>query len=78
MEIARDAEKSDYKWRRYNYFWRSYGSNVNPDKGDMAPTTQLLSLRNDAAAQSNRYGTLLAIDATAKRVQVRVKDNQAN
>lgn len=76
LEIARDAETSDYKWHRYNYYWRSYGSAVNPDKSNMAPTTQQMTFQNDAAAQSNPYGTLLAIDASGKRAQVRVKDNQ--
>ncbi|MEX0632082.1 hypothetical protein M8494_08855 [Serratia ureilytica] len=32
LVIERNAEKSDYKWHRYNYYWRSYGSKVNPDK----------------------------------------------
>ncbi|MGL1810176.1 UNVERIFIED_CONTAM: filamentous hemagglutinin N-terminal domain-containing protein, partial [Serratia marcescens] len=76
LVIERDAEKSDYKWHRYNYYWRSYGSAVNPDKSTMAPTTQQLSFQDDAAAQNNRYGTLLAIDAAGKRAQVRVKDNK--
>ncbi|WP_338494566.1 filamentous hemagglutinin N-terminal domain-containing protein [Erwinia aphidicola] len=76
LEIQRDAEKSDYKWHRYNYYWRTYGSAVNPDKSTMAPTTQQLTFQDDAAAQSNRYGTLLAIDAAGKRAQVRVKDNK--
>uniref|UniRef100_UPI0007899975 hemagglutinin repeat-containing protein n=1 Tax=Erwinia persicina TaxID=55211 RepID=UPI0007899975 len=76
LEIERDAEKSDYKWHRYNYYWRTYGSAVNPDKSTMAPTTQQLTFQDDAAAQSNRYGTLLAIDAAGKRAQVRVKDNK--
>ncbi|CAI0889464.1 hemagglutinin repeat-containing protein [Serratia entomophila] len=56
-------------------YWRSYGSAVNPDKSTMAPTTQQLTFQDDAAAQINRYGTLLAIDAVGKRAQVRVKDN---
>ncbi|WP_413713269.1 hemagglutinin repeat-containing protein [Serratia marcescens] len=76
LVIERDAEKSDYKWHRYNYYWRSYGSAVNPDKSTMAPTTQQLNFQDDAAAQNNRYGTLLAIDAAGKRAQVRVKDNK--
>lgn len=76
LEIQRDAEKSDYKWHRYNYYWRTYGSAVNPDKSTMAPTTQQLTFQDDAAAQSNRYGTLLVIDAAGKRAQVRVKDNK--
>ncbi|WP_099784081.1 MULTISPECIES: hemagglutinin repeat-containing protein [unclassified Serratia (in: enterobacteria)] len=76
LVIERDAEKSDYKWHRYNYYWRSYGSAVNPDKSTMAPTTQQLTFQDDAAAQTNRYGTLLAIDAAGKRAQVRVKDNK--
>nr|WP_171971343.1 hemagglutinin repeat-containing protein [Serratia marcescens] len=76
LVIERDAEKSDYKWHRYNYYWRSYGSKVNPDKSTMAPTTQQLTYQDDAAAQTNRYGTLLAIDAVGKRAQVRVKDNK--
>ncbi|EMY0668107.1 hemagglutinin repeat-containing protein, partial [Serratia marcescens] len=76
LVIERDAEKSDYKWHRYNYYWRSYGSAVNPDKSTMAPTTQQLSFQDDAVAQNNRYGTLLAIDAAGKRAQVRVKDNK--
>ncbi|MGU9760052.1 hemagglutinin repeat-containing protein [Serratia marcescens] len=75
LVIERDAEKSDYKWHRYNYYWRSYGEDVNPDVSTMAPTTQQLTFQDDAAAQTNRYGTLLAIDAAGKRAQVRVKDN---
>ncbi|HGM7840050.1 TPA: hemagglutinin repeat-containing protein [Serratia marcescens] len=75
LVIEREAEKSDYKWHRYNYYWRSYGSKVNPDKSTLAPTTQQLTFQDDAAAQTNRYGTLLAIDAAGKRAQVRVKDN---
>jgi len=76
LVIERNAEKSDYKWHRYNYYWRSYGSKVNPEKSTMAPTTQQLTFQDDAAAQTNRYGTLLAIDAAGKRAQVRVKDNK--
>ncbi|HGM5589735.1 TPA: hemagglutinin repeat-containing protein [Serratia marcescens] len=76
LVIERNAEKSDYKWHRYNYYWRSYGSKVNPDKSTLAPTTQQLTFQDDAAAQTNRYGTLLAIDAAGKRAQVRVKDNK--
>ncbi len=76
LVIEREAEKSDYKWHRYNYYWRSYGSKVNPDKSTLAPTTQQLTFQDDAAAQTNRYGTLLAIDAPGKRAQVRVKDNK--
>uniref|UniRef100_A8GJ82 Filamentous haemagglutinin family outer membrane protein n=1 Tax=Serratia proteamaculans (strain 568) TaxID=399741 RepID=A8GJ82_SERP5 len=75
LVIERAAEKRDYKWHRYNYYWRSYGEDVNPDVSTMAPTTQQLTFQNDAAAQTNRYGTLLAIDAAGKRAQVRVKDN---
>ncbi|WP_368926921.1 hemagglutinin repeat-containing protein [Serratia marcescens] len=76
LVIEREAEKSDYKWHRYNYYWRSYGSKVNPDKSTLAPTTQQLTFQDDVAAQTNRYGTLLAIDAPGKRAQVRVKDNK--
>ncbi|XBS69608.1 filamentous hemagglutinin N-terminal domain-containing protein [Acerihabitans sp. KWT182] len=72
LEIARDAETSAYKWHRYNYYWRSFGSKKNPDKSAMAPTTQLLTFQNDDAAQNNPYGTLLKIDANAKRAQVRI------
>lgn len=54
----------------------SFGSPVNADKSNMAPTTQKLTFRNDAAVQNNRYGTLLAIDAAGKRAQVRVKDKK--
>ncbi|WP_447885274.1 hemagglutinin repeat-containing protein [Serratia fonticola] len=75
LVIEREAEKSDYTWHRYNYYWRSYGSWVNPDKSTLAPTTQQLTFQDEAAAQTNRYGTLLGIDAAAKRAQVRVKDN---
>ncbi|MGB8664136.1 MAG: hemagglutinin repeat-containing protein, partial [Serratia inhibens] len=74
LVIEREAEKRDYKWHRYNYYWRSYGEDVNTDVGTMAPNTQQLTFRDDAAAQDNRYGTLLAIDASGKRAQVRVKD----
>uniref|UniRef100_UPI002AA0CDFD hemagglutinin repeat-containing protein n=1 Tax=Serratia nevei TaxID=2703794 RepID=UPI002AA0CDFD len=59
-----------------NYYWRSYGSKVNPDKSTLAPTTQQLTFQDDSAAQTYRYGTLLAIDAAGKRAQVRVKDNK--
>jgi len=75
LNITREAEKSDYKWHRYNYYWRSYGSNVNNDVSTMAPTTQQLTFRDDAAAAGNPYGTLLNIDAQAKRAEVRVKNN---
>ena len=76
LEIERDAEKSEYKWHRYNYYWRSYGSEVGTDKNTMAPTTQQLTFRNDDAVQNNRYGTLLEIDAAGKRAKVRVKFDQ--
>jgi len=76
LVIEREAETSDYKWHRYNYYWRSFGTTIMPDKNDMAPTTQQLTFQNEAAAQSNPYGTLLAIDAAGKRAQVRVMNNQ--
>ncbi|ALX93080.1 filamentous hemagglutinin [Serratia fonticola] len=75
LVIERDAEKSDYKWHRYNYYWRSYGEDVNTDVSTMAPNTQQLTFRDEAAAESNPYGTLLNIDAAAKRAEVRVKDH---
>ena len=75
LEITRDAETSDYSWHRYNYYWRSYGQDTNTDVSTMAPTTQQLSFRDDAAATTNPYGTLLNIDAEGKRAEVRVKDN---
>lgn len=75
LEITRAAETSDYKWHRYNYYWRSFGENVNTDVSTMAPNTQQLTFRDDAAAASNPYGTLLNIDAAGKRAEVRVKDN---
>ncbi|WP_277950546.1 hemagglutinin repeat-containing protein [Pantoea agglomerans] len=76
LVIEREAETSDYKWHRYNYYWRSFGTTIMPDKGSMAPTTQQLTFQDEAAAQSNPYGTLLAIDAVGKRAQVRVMNNQ--
>ncbi|WP_435954718.1 hemagglutinin repeat-containing protein [Dryocola sp. BD626] len=76
LEIQRDAQTSDYTWHRYNLYWRSFGSGVITDKSAMAPTTQQLTFQDDAAVQNNRYGTLLAIDASGKRAQVRVKDNK--
>lgn len=75
LEIAREVETSEYSWHRYNYYWRSYGSGVNTDLGTMAPTTQQLTFRDDTAAASNPYGTLLNIDAATKRAEVQVKDN---
>ncbi|POW58502.1 filamentous hemagglutinin [Candidatus Pantoea alvi] len=75
LVIEREAEKSDYKWHRYNYYWRSFGPTVISDKSTLAPTTQQLTFQDDAAAQTNPYGTLLAIDAASKRAQVRVKNN---
>ncbi|WP_223822601.1 hemagglutinin repeat-containing protein [Candidatus Pantoea gossypiicola] len=76
LVIERDAETSDYSWHRYNYYWRSFGTTIMPDKSSMAPTTQRLTFQDEAAAQSNPYGTLLAIDAAGKRAQVRVMNNQ--
>lgn len=76
LAIARDAEQSDYKQHLNNYYWRSYGEDVNTDISTMAPTTQQLTFRNDTAAASNPYGTLLNIDAGAKRAEVQVKDNK--
>ncbi|MDY0999803.1 hemagglutinin repeat-containing protein [Pantoea agglomerans] len=76
LVIEREAETSDYKWHRYNYYWRSFGTTIMPDKSSMAPTTQQLTFQDEAAAQSNPYGTLLAIDAAGKRAQVRVMNNQ--
>ncbi|MGC0971985.1 hemagglutinin repeat-containing protein [Pantoea agglomerans] len=76
LVIERNAETSDYKWHRYNYYWRSFGTTIMPDKSSMAPSTQQLTFQDEAAAQSNPYGTLLAIDAVGKRAQVRVMNNQ--
>lgn len=76
LVIEGDAEKSDYKWHRYNHYWRSYGKYTNTDKRPIAPTNQRLTFRDEASAQINRYGTLLAIDASSKRAQERVKDNR--
>lgn len=74
LDIQRDAEKNDYRWHRYSYNWRSYGSDVNTDKTTIDPTTQKLTFKNDTAATTNPYGTLLNIDAGNKRAQVRVKN----
>ncbi|MBJ2065020.1 hemagglutinin repeat-containing protein [Serratia odorifera] len=76
LVIERAVDKRDYKWHRYNYYWRSYGSQVNPDKITMAPITQRLTFQDDTAAQTNRFGTLLTIDAVGKRAQVLVKDSR--
>ncbi|MGC0896150.1 hemagglutinin repeat-containing protein [Pantoea agglomerans] len=76
LVIERNAETSDYKWHRYNYYWRSYGSAVSTDLSTMASTTQQLTFQDESAAQSDPYGTLLAIDAVGKRAQVRVMNNQ--
>lgn len=76
LVIEREAESSDYSWHRYNYYWRSYGGETNTDLSTMASTTQQLTFQDEAAAQSNPYGTLLAIDAAGKRAQVRVMNNQ--
>ncbi|MFP1734537.1 hypothetical protein ACLEC1_17390, partial [Lonsdalea quercina] len=51
-----------------------YDLTVNTDKNTVAPVTQSLTFQDEAAAQSNPYGTILAIDAAGKRAQVRVKD----
>ncbi|MDT0177400.1 filamentous hemagglutinin N-terminal domain-containing protein [Enterobacter sp. BRE11] len=67
LVIEREAESSDYSWHRYNYYWRSFGTTIMPDKSSMAPTTQQLTFQDETAAQSNPYGTLLAIDAAGKR-----------
>ncbi|WP_288477251.1 hemagglutinin repeat-containing protein [uncultured Pantoea sp.] len=75
LVIERDAETNDYKWHRYNYYWRSLGEETNTDASTMQPNTQRLTFRDDAAAESNPYGTLVNIDAATKRAEVRVKDN---
>ncbi|CAB3888327.1 hemagglutinin repeat-containing protein [Achromobacter ruhlandii] len=75
LVIARDAQTDPAtKWQRYNYYWRSYGSKVNPDLSSVAPTMQRLTFQDEDAAKNNRYGTLLAIDAPAKRAQLRVRN----
>ncbi|OTA16719.1 hemagglutinin-related protein [Xenorhabdus beddingii] len=74
LEIVRGAEKSETKWHRYNYYWRSYYSGENKNKATMAPTTQRLTVGDEAAVANNRYGTLLTIDAARKRAQVRVNN----
>ncbi|MCP1206361.1 hemagglutinin repeat-containing protein [Pantoea sp. B550] len=76
LVIEREAESSDYSWHRYNYYWRSYGGETNTNLSTMASTTQQLTFQDEAAAQNNPYGTLLAIDAAGKRAQVRVMNNQ--
>ncbi|MCT2387452.1 two-partner secretion domain-containing protein [Erwinia pyrifoliae] len=75
-EMKRDAEKSAFNWHRHNFYWRSNGTGDSPDKLSRVTTTWQLPYRGDAVAQYNRYGTLLAIDASGKRAQVRVKDNK--
>ncbi|QUG76200.1 filamentous hemagglutinin N-terminal domain-containing protein [Erwinia sp. E602] len=75
LEIEREAEEEDYRWHRYNYYWRSYKSGVNRDKNTMAPVTQHIPYRDDSAVNSSRYGTILDIDADNKRAKVRVKNN---
>ncbi|PQL07319.1 hemagglutinin repeat-containing protein [Pantoea ananatis] len=74
LNIARDAESESYKWHRYNYYWRSYDSPVNNDKNTMAPVKTSLTFQNESAASSNIYGTIMAVDASSSRAQVRVKD----
>ncbi|WP_048697872.1 filamentous hemagglutinin N-terminal domain-containing protein [Erwinia piriflorinigrans] len=74
QESAHDVEGNDDKWQRYNNYLRPWGSVVNTGRGTLEATTRQLTFRDDAAAQNDRYGTLLAIDASSKRVQVRVKD----
>ncbi|MCG2596946.1 MAG: hemagglutinin repeat-containing protein [Achromobacter sp.] len=77
LDIARDAQAGDtIRWQRYNYYWRSYGSAVDPDLGPVAPTTRHLTFHDEAAVSRDRYGTLLAIDAPAKRAQVRVRNSR--
>ncbi|MBG3015522.1 hemagglutinin repeat-containing protein [Proteus mirabilis] len=78
LEIERDAEKKDYRWHRYHYFWRSYNSNVITDATPFAPTTQKLTFNDDNEAINNKYGTLTAIDASNKKVQVLVKNINDN
>lgn len=78
LNIARSAESSSYNLHLYNYYWRSLGNNVNANPETIKPTTQHLTFKDDADAQSNPYGTILQIDAANKRAQVRVKNNQGN
>ncbi|UZH03016.1 hemagglutinin repeat-containing protein [Pantoea anthophila] len=75
LVIERNAESSDYKWHRYNYYWRSMGEETNTDASTMQPNTQHLTFRNDEAAENNAYGTLLNIDSAGKRAEVRVKNS---
>ncbi|NBL89375.1 hemagglutinin repeat-containing protein [Proteus sp. G2673] len=78
LEIEREAEKSDYRWHRYHYFWRSYNSKVITDPTPFAPTTQKLTFNDDNAVLNNKYGTLTAIDASGKRAQVLVNNVNDN
>ncbi|ODQ07997.1 hemagglutinin repeat-containing protein [Shigella sp. FC1655] len=78
LEIEREAEKKDYRWHRYHYFWRSYNSKVITDPTPFAPTTQKLTFNDDNAVLNNKYGTLTAIDASGKRAQVLVNNENDN
>ncbi|MEQ4924671.1 hemagglutinin repeat-containing protein, partial [Proteus hauseri] len=76
LSFEREAETSDYRWHRYNYYWRSFEVEHHDDSRQMAPTTQQLTVKNEQAAIDNPYGTLLEIDPNNKRAQVRVKNNE--
>ncbi|SFN22860.1 filamentous hemagglutinin [Izhakiella capsodis] len=78
LNIARDAESESYKWHRYHYYWRSYGSDSMTDSTPFAPTTQRLTFNDNNEANNNKYGTITAIDAGNKRAQVLVKDVTKN
>ncbi|WP_114194168.1 hemagglutinin repeat-containing protein [Edaphovirga cremea] len=74
LDIARDAQTRTEDLHLYNYYWRSYGEDVNTDVSSMAPVTQRLTFNDATAANSNPYGTILAMDAASKQAQVQVKD----
>ncbi|MEQ5126057.1 hemagglutinin repeat-containing protein [Providencia alcalifaciens] len=78
VDIQREAESQTYHKNLYNFYWRSFGTEVHKTPDAMAPTTQKLTFQNEQAALDSKYGTILDIDAQKKRAQVRVKnkDNQ--
>ena len=77
LDIQRDVEKSDYRWHRYHYYWRSYNSEAMTDPAPFSPTTQRLMFNDQDAVLNNKYGTLTAINAAGKQAQVLVMDTNS-
>ncbi|MFB9170382.1 hemagglutinin repeat-containing protein, partial [Chromobacterium piscinae] len=73
VDIQRGAESETYKWKKYNYYWSTFGrTDTAGVPWDLSAVTKRLSF-NDAAAAATEFGTILQVDESAKKALVRFK-----